>query len=277
MQEKLRGFTDDIDISLSRCTTNNRLTQSAFSLATPTPGGPNNCTDQEHSTVPDMLLNELFLQPGEQYVELTDKGKGYVLLSNMFLWILDEHGSLSSFVDLSSWNTDKQGLLTVPLNVSTAAGAVLLVYAAHTLEVELSTHILHLDRSSFSMVDSIAFAQKPTNLPTPSLLQYLGMVALPTLPFYSLSRCLGAEKHSAWQFLQSVPTAKGKNSCFLPMISEVNLDTLHLPSQPMSETHFVELYDGHGATLLDGFQMIWLNWKGRVVQINRPVQLFYQC
>eukprot|EP00117_Sycon_ciliatum_P041232 scpid21305/ scgid30204/ len=240
--------SSNIEVSLSRCESLRRLHQDAFQVTTITPGSQNNCTRSGTQSPPllgTLVLSEVLPGSSISYIEISDGGVGLILLSGVSLKIRVDDTIF--VVDLSQYNTDLAGFLTV----------------GSYPDADVVTAPM-----SFGSSGSIQVLQNGVSLDE---VQYRttangNRAHLYAPAGFSLSRCFGIEIAVQYQgaFVSSQRTPREPNLCGNVSINEVNA----IPStSSLVSSQFIELFNDKGNEIpLAQYTLVITDKQGRTLK-----------
>ncbi|XP_071493888.1 uncharacterized protein [Diadema antillarum] len=261
---------EDTDMSISRCS--NRDGSITYLTVNVSPKGVNRCPARENAV---LVINEVSLSPGQQFLELWDLGYGFTSLDEFVVVLFGDDDQSYYSYPLLGKRTNQAGYFVIGQNgviptphlildkdfLRTNYSAVALYRVSGTMSAaslntpvtaELMDAVVYSDWYNGSMT-SQSSALIPDASPIPT--------ALLKSPSSSLSRCFSLTPRAMDPFVVAPVSADGLNDCptFITdvIINEINVD---IPGADLQE--FIELYDGgRGNTSLDYTTLVLFNGR----------------
>ncbi|XP_041469734.1 uncharacterized protein LOC121419367 [Lytechinus variegatus] len=272
VEYSFENATGDMDMSINRC--RNSSGNIVYEKANVSPKAVNKCPASEDIV---LVINEMSLIEGKQFIEIWDLGNGFTLLDDFVVVLYGEGDIAYLTIPLTGYQTNQAGYLVMGeagvdpnphyiLNdgfMKTNYGAISLYRAQGNVTLVIGSELV-----TEGLMDSIVYSNW-TNGSSTRLSQTLTPNSLP-LPSdmlqgsSSLCRCFSLDRFTMSPFILCNPSPDGLNLCpsFITdiIINEINVD---LPG--MDGLEFIELYDGgRGNVSLNYTTLVLYNGAGNI-------------
>ena len=271
---------NQVNTSMSRCRSWERLNAHAFTSGTPTPGRDNICS------LPDFFINEVNVAvDGEltgQFIEIFDGGIGQQPLDGVVVVLYNGKNSLSyNVVDLTGYSTNEQGFCVIGWENGTNVDVIVdfdvsfgfLQPGPDAVALHLGSpeHFQAKEATNYNLIDAIVYGENLALSLLHTLLpnqQVLNELEGRTPADQSISRCSCCQRlnASAFGIGSSSPGAINVNciqnnethvETLTHYINLIRLNEIRIAKREVPQGDFVEIYDGgFGGIALDNMVVV---------------------